>query len=236
MQCEQLFNALADPAAIVDSEGIFLAVNDKLLEISGYKKKELLGSSFLRTKFMSKGNQLKAQKHLAKRLRGLQIPLYELDVLTKGGKKIIAEMNAVKIEYKGKPASFVLIRDISARKATEKKLRSILDASPNSIVVVDMNGKCVECNQATLDLHGFSSKEEIIGKKATELLPKKEHLTRILAKAHSESCLRGGSSSKDDMLKWRRNSSFVTYIIGLPSVFLRPALSIRPLSISTAME
>jgi len=55
------------------------------------------------------------------------------------------------------------------------KFRSILSSSPNAITVADLNGNIVECNQATLDMHGYSSKDELIGKSAFELIAKKDH-------------------------------------------------------------
>jgi PAS domain S-box-containing protein len=40
-----------------------------------------------------------------------------------------------------------------ALRASEERLRSILDSSPNAITETDLNGTIVECNQMTLDIH-----------------------------------------------------------------------------------
>ena len=53
--------------------------------------------------------------------------------------------------------------------------KNIFASSPDAITVSDMNGNIVECNQAALDLHGYSSKEELIGKNALEIIAKKDH-------------------------------------------------------------
>jgi PAS domain S-box-containing protein len=53
--------------------------------------------------------------------------------------------------------------------------KNIFASSPDAITVSGMNGNIVECNQAALDLHGYSSKEELIGKNALELIAKKDH-------------------------------------------------------------
>jgi len=58
---------------------------------------------------------------------------------------------------------------------SEEKLRSIFAASPDAITVTDLNGNIIECNQATLDLHGCPSKEDLIGKGAFEFIAKKDH-------------------------------------------------------------
>ncbi|MBS7632959.1 PAS domain S-box protein [Candidatus Bathyarchaeota archaeon] len=60
-------------------------------------------------------------------------------------------------------------------KRNEEKLRSIITATPNAITATDLNGIITECNEHTLKLHGFSSKAELIGKSAFELIAKKDH-------------------------------------------------------------
>jgi two-component system NtrC family sensor kinase len=61
-------------------------------------------------------------------------------------------------------------------KQSEEKLRSIFTSSSNAITVTDLNGNIIECNQETLDLHGFSSKEEVIGINAFTFLAKKDEI------------------------------------------------------------
>lgn len=56
----------------------------------------------------------------------------------------------------------------------EEKLRAILASSPDAITAIDLDGKIVECNLATLDLLGFSSREELIGKNGFEFVAKKD--------------------------------------------------------------
>ena len=55
----------------------------------------------------------------------MHIPPYEVEVLTTDGKKLPYEINAAKIEYKGKPADLVVFRDVSERKKMEEKLRVV---------------------------------------------------------------------------------------------------------------
>ena len=56
----------------------------------------------------------------------------------------------------------------------ETKLRAIFASCPDAITVSDLNGNIVECNQATLDMGGFLSKDEVIGKSALEFIAKKD--------------------------------------------------------------
>ena len=69
-------------------------------------------------------------------------------------------------------------RTAELTKAIEK-MRSILDSSPDSITVTDENAIIVDCNQATLNNLGYSSKEELVGKNALETISKKDHKRAI---------------------------------------------------------
>jgi PAS domain S-box-containing protein len=57
---------------------------------------------------------------------------------------------------------------------SEEKFRNIFEASPNAITVSDLDGNIIECNQAMLELHGFGSKKEAIGRNAFTLIAKKD--------------------------------------------------------------
>lgn len=61
---------------------------------------------------------------------------------------------------------------LNAVQESEKRLRSVLESSPDAITVTDLSGEIVDCNQETLNLHGFSSKGELIGKSALDLIAK----------------------------------------------------------------
>jgi len=124
---QTLFNTMTDPVTIVDEGGIFLEVTDKVVEFTGFKKEELLGRNFLRTKIVTNKSKAIMVKNLAKRMTGMKLAPYEMEVLTKDGRKLPYELNASKIVYKGKPADMVVFRDISKRKQIEKKLQKACD-------------------------------------------------------------------------------------------------------------
>ena len=179
---QTFFNLLPDPVVIVDGKGKILAVNDRVEEITGYKREELLGRNFLRTKLLTTKSKVIAIKNLVKRMAGMHPAMYEIEMLKKDGEKLTAEINATKIKYEGKPADLVLFRDITERKKaeealrkSEEKLRNIFISSPDATIISDLNGNIIECNQATLDVGGYSSKEELIGKNGFWFIAKKDH-------------------------------------------------------------
>jgi PAS domain S-box-containing protein len=57
---------------------------------------------------------------------------------------------------------------------SEEKIRSILAASPDAITVTDLNGNITECTEQSVKAYEGSSKEDLVGKNAFELIAKKD--------------------------------------------------------------
>jgi len=138
-------------------------------------------------------------ENLKKRMKDIVVKPYEIGFTDKSGDKRYAEVKAKKICYNGQPADLVLFHDITRRKenarclkeysekmdafvnekvdeikAQEEKFETIFNSSADAITLVDLKGNIIECNEATLRLHGFSSRDELIGKSSFELISLKE--------------------------------------------------------------
>lgn len=124
-----LFNQMADPTMILDKKGTFLELTDKVKEYTGFEKSEILGKNFLRTKLLTPKSKAICIKNLGKRMAGMKVKPYEVEALTKDGKKIPFEVNAQQILYKGKKADMVVFRDISERMKAEKHEKNYLENS-----------------------------------------------------------------------------------------------------------
>jgi len=120
---QMLFNVMADPVVIVDGKGEFLEITNRVQEITGFKREELLGKNFMRINIVTARSKAILTKNLAKRMMRMKIAPYEVEVLTKDGKKIPCEVNATRINYVGKPADMVVFRNITERKKAEKRIR-----------------------------------------------------------------------------------------------------------------
>ena len=62
----------------------------------------------------------------------------------------------------------------------EETLRCIFDGSPEAIVVTDLDGNLIACNQKALEVYGASVKEELIGKSYLELIAPRDR-ERVMA-------------------------------------------------------
>lgn len=123
---KKLFHVMVDPVIIVDKKGVFLEITDRMEEIIGYKREEFMGKSFLNTKLATAKSKAIMMKNLTKRLMGMDVKPYEVEMIAKDGKKIPFEINALKIDYKGQAADLVSLRDITERKKAEKEREKYL--------------------------------------------------------------------------------------------------------------
>jgi PAS domain S-box-containing protein len=58
---------------------------------------------------------------------------------------------------------------------SEKELRLMFDSLAEGVTVTDLDGKIVEMNEAVVRIHGYNSKQEIIGRSAFELIAEQDH-------------------------------------------------------------
>lgn len=109
-----------DGVAIIQ-DGDVSFINKRLEEMGGYGREERIGKPFLKMIPQSEVKLIKSRYE--KRMKGKSVPaIYETKLLSKNGDLIPVEVNATVINYDGKPADLVIVRDISERKKMEEKL------------------------------------------------------------------------------------------------------------------
>jgi two-component system NtrC family sensor kinase len=106
----------------------------------------------------------------------------EFRTITKDGREIWIRAVGARTEYQGKLAGLVSFSDITERKRAEEKLREseeelrkIFESVNDGISVIDLNGVITGVNQRTVEMHGFSSRDEVVGKSALELIAPRDH-------------------------------------------------------------
>jgi PAS domain S-box-containing protein len=204
---EAKFRALCEnaPVGIVIFQGnAFRYVNPAMEVITGYSQRELMQMNFWNVGHPEERERLR-ERGLA-RQRGEPVPLrVEFKIVTKSGEERWLEFTDGVFELEGKLAIIGMVFDITERKRAEEALReseerfaAAFRASPVGVVIVTLEGKCVEVNQAFCDLLGYS-REEMIGKTAVDL----EILTPEGRQQWVEALARGGGTISNVELPFR---------------------------------
>jgi len=108
---------------VITQEGKFQFANKAICEILGYAEKELIGKLFSDV-IVPEDHQKLAEYH-ARRMKGEKYSiLYTTTVIHKTGYLIYLELHAKTIDYNGKPAAFIMARDVSQRIKAEEELKN----------------------------------------------------------------------------------------------------------------
>ncbi|NQE54589.1 Methyl sulfide methyltransferase-associated sensor [ANME-1 cluster archaeon GoMg3.2] len=94
-----LVENVEDGIFTIDQEGQFTYVNKKGMALLGYAKNELLGSNFVTV--IAPEHRETTIENFRKRQIGEAVDRYEIEVITKDGKRIPLELNTRTLEYKG---------------------------------------------------------------------------------------------------------------------------------------
>ncbi|MEM2983172.1 MAG: PAS domain S-box protein [Candidatus Bathyarchaeia archaeon] len=134
----------------------------------GYSVEETRDRSFL--DLIAPEDREIVRNNYYRRIKGEALPdRYEVRILTKDGKKVPMEINPRVITYNGRPATVVVMRDITERKEAEEALRrseeryrSILEGIEEAYYEVDLKGNIRFFNDRLLDIHGYT-RDEFMG-------------------------------------------------------------------------
>jgi len=121
-----LFDYAPDAYYINDLKGNFIDGNKVAERLTGYKREELIGSSFLKLKLLSLADIPKATKVLVKNLRGQPTGSDEFVLNRKDNDKVTVEISTYPVKIKGKTLVLGIARDITERKEAEEALLKAL--------------------------------------------------------------------------------------------------------------
>jgi PAS domain S-box-containing protein len=96
------------------------------------------------------------------------------------------------------------IKAEAALKTSEAMLRSILDSSPDAIMVIDINGNFIECNRSALEQLRFRSKEEMLQRNSFDLVVDKD---KARAMRNTEETIRLGTMQNIEYQVQRRDGT-----------------------------
>jgi PAS domain S-box-containing protein len=123
------FESANDILLFLDRHGTILDVNERLKEIGGYEREDFVGKNIRSlTSIMSKKGLAIVVKNFIKRMAGLKVPPYEVEMVTKTGEWLTIEINAVAIRREGRViGDLVILRDMTERKQVQEEIKQLYE-------------------------------------------------------------------------------------------------------------
>ena len=170
----------ANDGICIIQDGIVKFTNSRLSDLWGGESEDIIDAPF--TNFIHPDEHKKLTEYYKRRIKGEASPsVYESVLLKKNGNIIQVELSAGIINYQGKPADMVIVRDISDRKQAEEALREseelfakLIASVPDIIIRTDINGNIVFCNETLLKLFPTVTFEDLLGKNMLSFFSEKD--------------------------------------------------------------
>ncbi len=169
-------DAIPDAVIMLNLDGEIIALNPAYTRMFGWKPEDRIGKSFTEFKSLKAEDVERFIKLLGQLIEiGCGEPLETL-TRTKDDREIpISVSYALVKDAEGNPKNIIaVIRDITElKRAEEDRLKaetsimqeraSVIDAMPDSVVVINLDGELIYVNPAHLKMFGHKSADEILG-------------------------------------------------------------------------
>jgi len=163
-----IFEYAPDAYYLNDLKGNFIDGNKAAEKMTGYKREELIGGSFLKLNLLPLDQLPKAAKLLANNAMGRPTGPDEFILKRKSGDKVPVEISTHPVKFENRTVVLGIARDITermrteeARRQAEENFRRSMDESPLGIRIVSDKGETLYANRAILDIYGYKDIEEL---------------------------------------------------------------------------
>lgn len=179
-ESEEKHRALYENAPLayqsLDEQGGIIDVNPAWLKALGYRRQEVIGSDFAeflhpdsKTDFEARFSVFKSRGHV----HDVHFRMKHRD----GTYRDVSFEGCIGYEPDGRfRQTYCVFQDITDRIRAEKDLqsnrsclRTLIDASPDSMLLIDPDGMMIECNQVVERVFG-RSREELVGSNAYDII------------------------------------------------------------------
>jgi PAS domain S-box-containing protein len=175
---EIFFNTIEEFLYVMEPSGKIIYTNTTVREKLGYNDSDIADLTF--EKLHPSGLRNAAVHCFHSMLEGRE-KLCNLPLICKSGTEIPVETRLSHGDWNGRPAIFAISKDMSSYKLAEQilrisetKYRTMLNASPDGILLVGMDGIISEISELGLELLGAETRNNIIGKSFAHIIPENE--------------------------------------------------------------
>ncbi|WP_292470517.1 PAS domain S-box protein [Methanolobus sp.] len=207
-QIHTIFNNIQLAGLILDSGGNIVFCNDFLLDLTGWKREEVLNKNWFDI-FLPEEIIPEVKAVFLKTIETADMPSYhENEIITKNGqRRSIAWNNTTFKDIDGNISSITSVgEDITEQRFTEKslldskgQLRTLIDTIPDLVWLKDVNGIYLICNSKFERFFG-AKEEEIYGKTDYDFINK--DLADLFTKKDREAMQAGKPSINEEEITY----------------------------------
>ena len=213
LRYQALFKAARDAIFIIDRKsGIIVDANEQTEKLLLLPAEDIIGMHISQLKLDDENGDF-----MNKILNQIQMEIshpIEISIKNSQDNKIPVEINTSQVQMGGQNLIQCILRDITERKQTQKKLRDsekkyrhLFENSPFSIILINSKGRIADCNPAMEDLLGYK-KEELIDEKFIDLsIVHQNHLLPLLKRFKAE--IRNVNLPLLDIQLFRKDESII---------------------------
>jgi PAS domain S-box-containing protein len=172
-RAQKLLDIAAVMLVAINERGEIRLLNRKGAAILGYKEGELLGKNWFDTCLPEQIRE-QVREVFNQLLTGEVVPLesYENPILTRSGEeRIIAWHNTLLKDGEGHVIGTLSSgeditdrkRTEEARRASEELYRTLVETSPDAVVLTDLSGKIQMANRQAVSMYGYEHPEQVLG-------------------------------------------------------------------------
>ena len=164
-----LIEASVDPLVTISTEGKITDVNEATVKVTGVRREELIGTDF--ANYFTEPE--KAREGYQRVFSHGLVTDYPLTIRNAGGRlaDVLYNASVYKDDRGNVLGVFAAARDITGRKKAEEKFRSLLEAAPDAVVIVNKDGLITLVNKQTEKLFGYD-RQELLGQPVEILVPR----------------------------------------------------------------
>ena len=161
-----LFENSPDMIDVLDSDGRLIEVNRRFCEELGYDEDEVLGRPIWEIDPLVDADDV---ERLLSDLSLDERRKFESRYERRDGSDLPVEVHLLRLDVDGETRFLAISRDITERKAYQRRFEGVLEASPDTVLIIDEAGVIQTANRHVSEVLGFTP-QELEGTMVEELL------------------------------------------------------------------